>query len=655
MKNKNLVILVVIGIVAVSLLAINTGENPASMLQFNPDTQTVLTFPLGPHWGTCKVSTIKATEIMHSGGMSNDGTTFGTAFFEGELSESIQINQDCIIIKSPLSVFWGKYYWKVDVITSDNNVVPIMDREGVITNNGHPMAIVDDGYSGIHEWREANIDNSQQSIFNDLNKMSCEWATNNPDWYHTFHWGSDPYNCGSNIFYKPYGITFRLYGHYTGTLKVTLVSERNAWWYDDLLGWPSHDEYYCHTEQDVAIDEAGLVSGYGQITLMEPIGGVADEGTTAKFSATTGWSGTSSEWRLVTTFNGVETKIPGILRQGNTPLTWDSTFHGFILSNHLTGASIYWDIPSNAHQPGVQNEWGFKLYNAHTTLWFDILKVTIAGAKRPILNSATPDKAWDQYLPGDVATITVIGEGNPQGNNIADHFELWMYKGSRLNTISHIFNPPSGTVTKTGTNTWRTVFTITLPTFEAYTVDFCCYDGDPNTGANPSDTVRKTLIVQNPDDPKKALEVFVIDVLTGKPYSGLPVECTTQQPVYTMADGKALFPYMGPGNYMVSVHVDGYTSAQAFVTITETSGATATLKIFSIWNLVISIAVPVIILIIFIIIAVLLPVIPVVKIIILIVGIVIAAILYLILSGFINIPYISDFFGIIYPFLRGVK
>ena len=632
--NKKILILGIIILLVASAFFVTS--NPFEIIDgMNVQTQTQ-DYLYQTIWVGCPASktyyeSVVVKEILGTGGINGNGKSFGTSWYANGLSQSFSIPEGCVLLQGwypgDEGPYFGRYYWKVEIVTESGGNILIMDKFGVKSGENGPLARVDSGYAGYHVYKDATKDNDQM---NKWNGAGCNYP-NNADWYKGLHGLLyNPYRSIQTL--APYGLDFVLYGHYAGKIVISLINERAAW-SDECWGG---GDVYCRNEQVVSYDEARLQSGWGCVELVSPRGGVAEGGETVEFAINTDYAGPDAKWRLTTTYKGVPEKIPGILRNVNGEVAWDSTYEGFLLPNDLTGASYYWDTPESCKN----GEWGFKLYNLFTAVSFSPIYVVIQGAPRPTVTECFTEKdPWD-YRVGETVVVTATGEGNPEGNNRADHFEIWIYLGDHINTLYRLYNPPDGTVTDLGNRKWSTTFSIPLDTVNIFNMDVRCWDRDPGEdGALPSDWFEIVVVGQDPDNPTESINVRLVNSVSGQPLVGLPIGITGQAEKLTNADGEAFFGFVEPGSYIVSFNEEGYTRDSKSITISGGEGIVlVTLKTIPIFNLIISILIPIIIIIISIVLAFVLPMWGYYRLIPIVIGIVLAIIFYLFLSGTIGLP-----------------
>ena len=670
--------LIIIALLIVSTFFLATFNVSEMQIVINTQTKPYMDYEI---WIDCTaeekpLKSYTEGEMLSGGiyGTENPGYAFATSWAEKEISQEISIKNvidgtPTVWIDAPEVIFdfplgqddphgpwFGCYWWEVKVVTEGGNTIDILGPCGIYHDGeGNPRARINSGNEGLQPYLYTSDEYFPYDNWMDWHGHSFPYygdgTCKNGDWYvsQILYDPTDPWDPPSwapwwpipsmndrRQLLVPDTLEFVLKGHYTGKLVVSLINERIIW--SDICYWNGGVQF--KNQEIVARDEAYLQSGWGYIQINEPEGKVAEEGDTVKFNVITGYAGTTGHWLLRTNLNSVNKRLPGDIEDeyGNKPL-WDIDNGGYVLSDELNAVDFTWDIPSGTYVGGQQNTWGFHLYNTMTGVAYDEVRLNIVGAEAPKVNKLTWDKSV--YFINEVANLEIEGTGNSAGNGIIDRYELNVYRivngyVDRINPVHQLWVNDL-TETTDGVFIGSTSFVIQDST--PYWVECWAWDGDPNKGANVSDVKSETVLVDDENNPRAFLKVQVVDAMSKKPLDGIEVQCTGESSVHTGVSGWALFT-LDPGDYIVSVDHPGY--AKVSVPVTADAGEnTVTIEISSLFTFIISILIPIIILLVSIIIAwfsyTALPL----KIVIIVIGITIAVISYLILSGFLVIPFLG--------------
>ena len=201
-------------------------------------------------------------------------------------------------------------------------------------------------------------------------------------------------------------ITFSLNGPHVGIIRVRQYTEFSAY-----LGLQ-------HDTKITSEDYTFLISGEGNVDIVNGQTRYIEGVDTVKFSVTTGYSGYTQGGQYVS--HGWELKIYN--NYGDMVKKWNIGDDKLNTRYDVNGKILNYPIPSGSFNPSGSNTWSAvltnTLFNQDDETFFAISKEALQQA--PDIKPIRFDDS--QYNLGDSVTITLEGIPNPEGRNTIDGF-----------------------------------------------------------------------------------------------------------------------------------------------------------------------------------------------------------------------------------------
>lgn len=427
-------------------------------------------------------------------------------------------------------------------------------------------------------------------------------------------------------------LTIRIKGSHVGVLRIKFYAEVAH----DESGAPGFDGECFPPGHAFQTDYLYMASGQGSIEVTD-LAGIPEDlfepGDTAVFELDTGYSGqtqgNSLGWQLgLWDQNGNE-----YTGQAQLP---DGSYVNFPVSvgDNKVSYKVKWVIPTGAGN----GMWTVKLINTlfqqDETWVFTIEDSATAPGKPSISFYDTSGQPKTEYAAGEIVVVRLSAQANPDGTGeITKFFVNAKYMGSS----TYLYNPgftlasPSSGLTYTGTFQFQNL--VGDMVIEAYAVSV-----DSQNGYSGSTTA---TVYSNDDDPRtSSLTVYVRDKDTLMPISNAEVIVLGISSLSTGQDGTAIIGGLTDGYYDIIVQKEGYSKYTDKLHITDDTSALVLLGVGGdLLDLLLPILISIVIALLFIIPAIFLPTYPAIRVALVIIGIILAVVVYLFMSGIINIGF----------------